>query len=91
MSYPRRTVVRSLNDRVSSTKGETVSIDQTTQVRREGSLKFMTKFARRWRVWIVVVPAAIFLLVTLEAHAFHTSKLLFCVCALLLIFMLCQQ
>lgn len=64
-----------------------MSIDQTTQVRREGSLKFMTKLARRWRVWVVVVPAAIFLLAALEAHVFHTSKLLFCVGALLLIFM----
>ncbi|ERH25459.1 hypothetical protein HMPREF1979_00481 [Actinomyces johnsonii F0542] len=64
-----------------------MSIDQTTQVRGEGSLKFTTKLARRWRGWVVVVPAAIFLLATLEAHVFHTSKLLFCVGALLLIFM----
>lgn len=61
-----------------------MSVDQTVQVRGEGSLGFVTKLARWWRAWLVGVLAVVFLLIMLEAHIFHTSKLLFGVGVLLL-------
>ena len=64
-----------------------MSVDQTVQVRGEGSLGFVTKLAKWWRAWLVVVLAVVFILVMLEARIFHTSKLLFCVGVLLLICM----
>ena len=64
-----------------------MSVDQTVQVRREGSLGFVTKLARWWRAWLVGVLVVVFLLIMLEARIFHTSKLLSCVGVLLLVCM----
>lgn len=64
-----------------------MSVDQTVQVRGEGSLRFVTKLARWWRTWLVVVPTVVFPLIMLEVRIFHTSKLLFCVGVLLLVCM----
>ena len=61
-----------------------MSVDQTVQVRGEGSLGSVTKLARWWRVWLVGVLVVVFLLMMLEARIFHTSKLLSCVGVLLL-------
>ena len=64
-----------------------MSVDQTVQVRGEGSLRFVTKLARWWRTWLVVVPTVVFPLIMLEVRISHTSKLLFCVGVLLLVCM----
>ena len=61
-----------------------MSVDQTVQVRGEGSLGSVTKLARWWRVWLVGVLVVVFLLIMLEARIFHTSKLLSCVGVMLL-------
>ena len=61
-----------------------MSVDQTVQVRGEGSLGFVTKLARWWRVWLVGLLAVVFVLLMLEVRIFHTAKLLFGVGVLLL-------